>query len=325
MTYRGVVVSLAFISISPAGAATHNIPQSPIPVDDAVTIAKCAGCHQRSESGVMRRISSIRTTPEVWEQAIKRMVRLHGVKLSAEEASHILRYLSANNGLAPEEAKPIFWEAEHRLFRDQEDPALVPAAMQHVCNYCHTIGRVLGQRRTREDYQKLANLHVALFPYTDIMVFRPSPPSASVDEMPVTTTNVGTYQTVLNYPKAPEALIDGKAPIDVALDYLADKQPLITPEWSAWKAVLRTPRLAGTWLISGYQKGKGRVYGQMVIEAGSSENDFITKVTLPYASSGQEMRRTEIGIVYTGYSWRGRTKVEGSASTDPNSSPLEMT
>jgi quinohemoprotein amine dehydrogenase len=272
----------------------------------------------------MRRISSIRTTPEVWEQAIKRMVRLHGVTVTAQEASHIVRYLSANNGLAPEEAKPIFWEAEHRLFRDQEDPVLVPAAMQHVCNYCHTIGRVLGQRRTREDYQKLATTHVALFPYTDIMVFRPLPAAATTDEIPVTTTTVGSFETALNYPKSPEPTVDGKAPIDVALDYLADKQPLITPEWSAWKAVMHSTKLAGTWLINGYQKGRGRVYGEMVIEAGSSADDYTTKVTLLYAASGQELNRTGKGIVYTGYSWRGRTKVEGTASADPSISPAEM-
>jgi quinohemoprotein amine dehydrogenase len=318
-----IVQSMVLFCFSRGTAATYNVTQSPIPIDDQVTIAKCGGCHRRSETGMMRRLSYIRTTPEVWEQAIKRMVRLHGVMLSREEASHIVRYLSENNGLAPEEAKPIFWEAEHRLFRDQEDPALVPEPMQHVCNYCHTIGRVLGQRRTREDYEKLANTHVALFPYTDIMVFRPTPSPVSVDEIPVTAINVGTFESVLNFPTAPEP-VDGKAPIDAALDYLADKQPLITPQWSAWKAVMRPPKLAGTWLISGYQKGKGRVFGEMVVEAGASAEDFTTRVTLQYASSGQEVKRSGKGVVYTGYSWRGRTKVEGAASSDPSFSPAEM-
>jgi quinohemoprotein amine dehydrogenase len=305
-------------------SAATNVPQNPIPVDDPVTITKCGGCHKRSDDGVMRRISYIRTTPEIWEQAIKRMVRLHGVTVTSQEASHIVRYLSANNGLAPEEAKPIFWEAEHRLFRDQEDPTLVPAAMQHVCNYCHTIGRVLGQRRTKEDYQKLATMHVALFPYTDVMVFRPYPSSASLDEIPVTATTVGAYETTISYPKPPEPSPDGKAPIERALDYLAENQPLITPEWSAWKAVMHTPKLAGTWLLDGYQKGRGRIYGHLVIEAGSSPDDFGTKLTLHYAASGQEFSRTGKSLVYTGYSWRGRTKIDGSASADPSVSPAEM-
>src|ERR1700687_163003 len=92
-----------------------------IPINDQLTLDKCGGCHPRDSNGMMRRISYIRTTPEVWEQAIKRMIRLNGVVIKPEEAREILRYLSNNNGLAPEEAKTAFWEAEHRMFRDQSD------------------------------------------------------------------------------------------------------------------------------------------------------------------------------------------------------------
>jgi len=92
-----------------------------IPINDQLTIDKCGGCHPRDSNGMMRRLSYIRTSPEVWEQAIKRMVRLNGLSIKPEEARVILKYLSANNGLAPEEAKPSFWEAEHRMFRDQSD------------------------------------------------------------------------------------------------------------------------------------------------------------------------------------------------------------
>src|SRR5262245_19475276 len=106
------------------------VPQG-VPISDALTIAKCGGCHQRDANGMMRRLSYIRTTPEVWEEAIKRMVRLNGLSIKPEDARAILRYLSANNGLSPEEARPIFWEAEHRLFRDESDK--VPAdALQHT-------------------------------------------------------------------------------------------------------------------------------------------------------------------------------------------------
>lgn len=96
-----ITQSLLVFSASLGVAATSNIPQNPIPVDDALTIAKCGGCHKSSENGVMLRISYIRTTPEVWEQAIKRMLRLHGVRVTAQEASHIVRYLSANKRLGP--------------------------------------------------------------------------------------------------------------------------------------------------------------------------------------------------------------------------------
>src|SRR6267142_3968504 len=157
-----------------------------IPIDHQLTINKCGGCHQRDGSGMMRRLSYIRKTPEVWEQAIKRMVRLNDLVIKPEEAREILRYLSTNNGLAPEEARPVFWEAEHRMFRDQSDQ--IPAdALQHTCNYCHTIGRVLNQRRTRDDYEKLISMHIGLFPGAE-NTLRPRRPSGPMEALPVAMT-----------------------------------------------------------------------------------------------------------------------------------------
>src|SRR6266704_5549516 len=93
-----LVVVAASLSEAQVSQATGGIP-----ISHQLTIDKCGGCHQRDAEGMMRRLSYIRTTPEVWEQAIKRMVRLNGLTIKPEEAREILRYLSTNNGLAPEE------------------------------------------------------------------------------------------------------------------------------------------------------------------------------------------------------------------------------
>jgi quinohemoprotein amine dehydrogenase len=305
--------------------AQGKAEQDGIPISDPLTISKCGGCHVRDGKGMMRRISYMRTTPEVWEQSIKRMIRLNGASVTPVEASQIVRYLSSNNGLAPEEAKPIFWEAEHRLFRDQEEEKSgVPQQLATTCNTCHTLGRVLGQRRTRSDYEKLANMHMALFPGADLGVFHPSQIPPNPEDVPVrlAENTGGGYGPELAYPAAP-APASTKSPIDIALDYLSSTQPLITPEWTAWKAIMRPPKLAGTWLVNGYQKGKGRVFGKMTVEATSSSDEFATKIELHYAG-GQVITRTGKGIVYTGYSWRGRSKAaQGEGSGDPNFSPAE--
>ena len=124
-----LLVMAAVVGTSPLFAYQASGSEG-IPIDDQLTINKCGGCHQRDANGMMRRLSYIlRTSPEVWEQAIKRMVRLNGVALKPEEARAILKYLSANNGLAPEEAKPVFWEAEHLLFRDQSDKIPISASI----------------------------------------------------------------------------------------------------------------------------------------------------------------------------------------------------
>jgi quinohemoprotein amine dehydrogenase len=288
-----------------------------IPVNDPLIISKCAGCHARDANGTMSRISYIRTTPEVWEQILKRMIRLNGLVTTPEESRQILRYLSNNNGLAPQEARPIFWEAEHRLFRTQEEEAGVPEELQTTCNQCHTIGRVLSQRRTAVDYIKLANTHMALFPGAEPMVFRPTERYAHPEDIPVGTTQLNAYEVELNYPPAP-AKTTGKYPLDLALEYLAKNQPLVTPEWAAWKDTIHSPKLAGVWLVSAYQPGKGKVYGEMTVEAASTPDDFATKTVLHYPD-GQVVTRSGKGIVYSGYSWRGHaTATPSNGAKDPS-------
>jgi len=320
---RFTQVLLLLVASAAALAAQTSKETAGIPIADPLTIAKCGTCHiPNASTGMMRRISYLRTTPEVWEEAIKRMIRLNGLVIDPGDASKILRYLSNNNGLAPEEAKPIFWEAEHRTFRTQEDENGVPPELQRTCNYCHTIGRVLGQRRPREEYEKLANTHIGMFPGAE-NVYRPNPRTTNPEDLPVAST-VGASggPVTLLYPAAAKVEAT-KTPLDIALDYLAKTQPLMTPEWAAWKAVMHPPALAGTWLINAYQPGKGRAYGKMTIEATASPDEFMTKIELHYVG-GQVETRAGKGIVYTGYSWRGRSKADmPSPSVDPNDSPAE--
>jgi quinohemoprotein amine dehydrogenase len=321
------LASAVVLLIATSSQAQDSTAAAGISITHQLTIDKCGGCHPRDASGMMRRISYIRTTPEVWEQAIKRMIRLNSVVLKPEEAREILRYLSNNNGLAPEEAKPAFWEAEHRLFRDQSDK-IPDDALQHTCNYCHTIGRVLNQRRTRDDYEKLINMHLGLFPGAENQL-RPRRPTGPEPEVPFAFfAHTGGNPSVA--PPAPPPVNtnlrrDGKDPADAAIDYLSKAQPLMTPEWAAWKAVMRPPKLEGKWMLTGYQQGKGRIFGTMTIEAGPSPEDFVTKVDIEYASTGATLSRSGKGIVYTGYSWRGRSTAPAgtAAPTDASAAPTE--
>lgn len=311
------------LTLLAAASAVAQDSSPGIPITHQLTINKCGGCHQRDAKGYMRRLSYMRTTPEVWEEAIKRMMRLNGVVLKPDEARQILKYLSANNGLAPEEAKPIFWEAEHRLFRDQSDKIPSPA-LQHTCNYCHTIGRVLGQRRTKDDYDKLITMHLGLFPGSE-NTLRPRRPQGPPAEVPVAySPSVVGFPAVVPPPASPIAIrADGKTPADAAVQYLAKNQPLFTPEWAAWQSVMRPPKLAGQWMLIGYQQGRGRVFGTVTIEPGATPDEFVTKTDIEYAGTRATLSRTGKSIVYTGYSWRGRSTGPKSASADPGTDPAE--
>jgi quinohemoprotein amine dehydrogenase len=295
-----------------AGLALGQEPVG-IPIDDPLTLRKCGGCHQRDSKGMMKRLSYMRTSPEVWEQAIKRMVRLNGLAITPTEMRDILRYLSSNNGLAPEEMKPGFWEVEHRTNGYQDD--YTPhASLQKTCNACHNIGRVLAQRRTKDDYEKLVSMHVGLFPGS-ATTFRPQKGKPVTDvNAPARPTSLPTAQIAMEYPRAVAPAANAKYPVDLALEYLAKEQPLITPEWTSWKAAMKPAKLAGTWLLSGYQPGLGKVYGTVVIKPSGGDDQFATETTFTYVTSGKTVKSSGKGLVYTGYSWRGKTGAGGGAN-----------
>ena len=71
--------------------------------------------HKIDEKKRMSRISYRRTTPEGWQQTIKRMVSLNKLQIEPEAARAVLKYLSNSLGLAPEEARPGAFEVEKRM------------------------------------------------------------------------------------------------------------------------------------------------------------------------------------------------------------------
>jgi quinohemoprotein amine dehydrogenase len=103
--------------------------------------------------------------------------------------------------------------------------------------------------------------------------------------------------------------------VDRAIEYIAKTLPLHTPEWAAWRASMRPPRLAGRWLLSGRQIGHGRVLGDVLIEAASDPEEFATRVRLRYLASGRTWNRSGRAIVYAGYAWRGSS----AGAEDPKS------
>jgi len=260
-----------------------------IPVTNALVKQKCELCHRADDKGRLTRISYRRTTPEGWEETIKRMVTLNDVKLEPSEARDILRYLADRQGLAPDEAKPGAFEVERRMIdfkyagdKDTED----------TCIKCHSFGRVLLQRRTKEEWELVIAMHRGYYPLSDFQAFRRGGPPPR-DQQP-----------------GPDGRPpDNRHPMDKAIAHLSSVFPLVTPEWSAWSATMRPPRLQGTWALTGNELGKGPVFGQVkVTPQGSADTgDFTTETTLTYARTGKSITRSGRAIVYTGFQWRGKS------------------
>src|SRR5438067_5918851 len=150
--------------------AADERPVDGIPVADPLVIAKCSGCHKKDDKGNLTRISWERTTPEGWEEVVKRMVRLNGLTLNPEEARAVIKSLSASHGLAPEEAKAVTYLSEHRII---EEP-IPNDNIKTTCASCHPFGRVASFRRAPQEWKLLADLHVALYPIVELTAFRRS-------------------------------------------------------------------------------------------------------------------------------------------------------
>ena len=288
---------------APSADAAKSSPEEGIPVTSQLVISKCGGCHKQDEHGNLSRLSWERATPEGWEEALKRMVRLRGVSLTPDEARSVLKYLATYHGLAPEEAKPIMYYAEHRV---QDETNIPNDNVKGACANCHVLARPLSWRRTAEDWKDLANLHVALYPQAD-EAFRLGINAGGFDE--------GQHHSDAGAP----------LPVDIALAYLSKTAPLQTPEWAAWRARMRAPKLAGRWIVTAYMPGRGKFYGEMEVEASNGTDDeFTTRVKLTSIKDGTTISRTGHSLVYAGYAWRGKSKGTLAANAAPNDLGSEM-
>jgi quinohemoprotein amine dehydrogenase len=255
-----------------------------IPVTDPLVIEKCGACHTADEKGNLSRISWTRTTPEGWAQAIRRMSRQHGLQATPAEIRSVIKYLSNSHGLAPEEAKPVMYMPEHRIV----DETLIPNNdVRQACASCHAFGLPMSWRRSKAEWQGLRNFHVALYAQAEAQ-FRGG--------------GLGPE---------PEGK---KKPGDVAFEFLNQNATLHTPQWAAWRSRIRQPELVGRWLVSASVPGQGKYVGEMVVEQAGAPDEFKTTTTLRSLKDGATLTRTGTGLVYSGYSWRGRSAGPGRAA-----------
>lgn len=274
----------------PAAAAAPAKAEAGIPVTDPTVLKACGGCHKPDEKSQMSRISFRRTTPEGWERTITRMLSLNNLKIDAPTARAVVKSLSSTHGLAPEEARPVMYEMQ----RVTGDELNKPAELAGTCDACHSLGRMLMQRRTKDDWGLLINMHRGWYPIIDRQTFRRMGPA----------------------PRGRDAqgkLPDLRHPSEKAADFLADTYPLQTKDWSSWSAAMRPARLDGTWTLSGWEVSKGPIFGKVVVApvAGSTD-EFTTTTTFTYARTGEQVTRAGKTTIYTGYQWRGRSTVGGA-------------
>jgi quinohemoprotein amine dehydrogenase len=279
-----VLLSLSSALAQDSGTVSTQDPtketQPGIPVTDRLTIAKCGGCHQADSSGNLTRISWIRTTPEGWQESIRRMVELNGLQVSSDEAHQIVRYLSAEHGLAPDETQPIRWYLEST---QPQTEAIPNPTVRRACATCHEFARPMSWRRSKAEWYLLKNMHIGYFPMSQFVAFSD-----------FTRSNVT--------PKP-------KPPVDQALDFLTQNYDLYSSGWSNWHAQMTDPDLTGRWLITATSTGKGKYFGEMSVTR-VAPGEFKTQATLTSVTDGSKVELPGKSFLYTGYEWRGSAKTE---------------
>ena len=152
---QGGALALMFATTASAQAPAAAKAEPGIPVTDAAVQKACSPCHRPDEKGIMSRISTRRTSPEGWERTITRMMALNNLKIDGPTARAVVKSLSNSHGLAPEEARPVMYEMQ-RVTGDEEKK---PADLAGTCDACHSLGRMLMQRRTKGDWNLLISMH----------------------------------------------------------------------------------------------------------------------------------------------------------------------
>ena len=194
---------------APATEQTSENVSEPegIPITSELVWEACGSCHQLDDQNRMSRISYMRATPEGWQHKMRRMMGLNGLEIEPQMAREIVRYLSNHLGIAPEEFRPAAFEAERRMI----DFTYPDRDTELTCKQCHSMGRVMLQRRTREEWALLVAMHRGYYPLVDRVGFRRMEPS-----QPDAGSEGGAR--------------DNRHPMDKAIDHLAKAFPLHRPD-----------------------------------------------------------------------------------------------
>ena len=292
-------------------------PRRGIAIDDMLVHTHCARCHVLDSKQLMTRISYVRKSPEGWAETIKRMIRLHGLQVSPTDAKQLVRSLANSNGLARSEAERGLYESERRVHWSEEQQ---DQDFRRACAECHPLGRVLLQQRDPEEWQLLRATHVAMFPLARGQMGGGPPedqsrrggggPPRGAGAAPATANansrGRGNAGSADGNQQGPTQSVG-----DRVLAKLSEEQPLFSPAWEKWTKNRREVPLAGLWTVTGHETGRGDLSG--TIELKRTDADEYEAVWNLAFADGTVVQRQGKGLLYAGYSWRGR-------SSDPEAS-----
>ncbi|MCX7170836.1 MAG: hypothetical protein NTY41_11255, partial [Proteobacteria bacterium] len=230
---------------------------------------KCADCHQ-PVNGVMPRVEEIRTTPEEWTVIVDRMARLYKMEITKADMDTLLKELSSTQILTPAELDKVAYLNLLNNPQTMETPAGADQQkLFKTCVRCHSAGKIYSYRMNEASWTKIRDFHLYMYP------------------------TVVYQMREMRWPKEADAV----------LAYLAKTYPY----GQTWKTSMEKP--AGSWLILGYEPGKGNYRGQAKMVA-SGNDDYKVEGKLVFSDGTSESFEGE-ATLYGGYALRTRTMHNG--------------
>jgi quinohemoprotein amine dehydrogenase len=235
---------------------------------------RCSICHA-DDRGRLQRIEAQRKTPEGWLMTVVRMQRMHNLELSDDERRALVKYLADTRGLAPSESAPARYALERRLNTVESHASEQFAQM---CARCHSGARVMLQRRTASEWERLVHFHLAQFPTLE-------------------------YQALGRDRDWFRIALEQIAPA-LAKDYAYGDDA-----WQKWKIFTPAP-VVGQWSVSGHWPGKGDFNATMTVTARDAGDQYALKLEGVHAD-GEKLLGRGTAVIYTGYEWRGKVEING--------------
>ncbi len=258
-----IAVSFPFLMGGPALAKSSLFPA------DSVVQTTCLACHAAEPGGAVPRIEAMRTTPEEWEEVLKRMERRHGMSVDAPTRKQALKELVRYLGLtSAEQAKVGYMVKSPAASTKERLPA--DAELARVCASCHSWGKVLSHRRTAAAWKDLKDFHLASFPAA----------------------------TILSYED-----MKWRVEAERLLNTLARLLPFESPAWRA-ELKAKAPDLSGQYLAAGHQPGRGDYQATVVLKGRAGGEYTATKTVL--WEDGTKETLPGAGILYGNHSLRLR-------------------
>ncbi len=254
---------------------------------------KCIACHTGSLKDGLSRISDQRKTPEGWYMTITRMQRLHGLELTANEEKDVIKYLSDNQGLTPEEIKPFKYVLDKTPnYQEVKTDTL----LTEMCVRCHSNARIGLQRRTADEWDRLVNFHVAQF-----ISFEVQAQARDRDWFGIAQKEI--------------------------VPYLAKNYGKTSDKWDAYKSSIKEYKLPLSWTFAGHNAKNGDFSAKLTLRKTKDES-YIANYEESYLS-GKTFRAEGKAVLYSGSELRvsledkDKTRYQQVLHLNPKTSTIE--